>query len=60
MHVIAPRQAWTDDRLDDLNQKVDDGFAKLEARFDKLIFALFTVGGGIIVALIGLLGTAVF
>jgi hypothetical protein len=35
---------------------VDKRFDKLEGRFDKLMFALFGVGGSIIVTLIGLLG----
>jgi len=27
---MAPREKWTDDRLDDLNQRVNDGFARVE------------------------------
>jgi hypothetical protein len=27
----AMREAWTDERLDDLNRKIDEGFARLEA-----------------------------
>ena len=27
---MMPREKWTDDRLDDLNKKVDDGFARLD------------------------------
>lgn len=27
----AMREAWTDERLDDLNGKIDEGFARLEA-----------------------------
>lgn len=30
MAVMMPREKWTDERLDDLNKKVDDGFARLE------------------------------
>jgi tetrahydromethanopterin S-methyltransferase subunit G len=30
------REAWTDDRLDDLNKKVDQGFAKVDRRFESL------------------------
>lgn len=26
-----PREKWTDERLDDLNKKVDDGFARVDA-----------------------------
>jgi hypothetical protein len=28
--VPMPREKWTDERLDDLNKKVDDGFARLD------------------------------
>jgi hypothetical protein len=31
MAVMVPREKWTDDRLDDLNKKVDDGFADTKA-----------------------------
>jgi hypothetical protein len=30
------REAWTDDRLDDLCDKVDRGFARVDARFDSM------------------------
>jgi tetrahydromethanopterin S-methyltransferase subunit G len=30
----AMRQSWTDGRLDDLNLKVDRGFAQVERRFE--------------------------
>jgi tetrahydromethanopterin S-methyltransferase subunit G len=40
MAVMVPREKWTDERLDDLNKKVDDGFADVKAemrgRFDSL------------------------
>jgi hypothetical protein len=28
--IPMPREKWTDERLDDLNKKVDDGFARAE------------------------------
>jgi hypothetical protein len=31
MAVMVPREKWTDDRLDDLNKKVDGGFADTKA-----------------------------
>lgn len=31
MTVMMPREKWTDERLDDLNRKVDDGFADTKA-----------------------------
>jgi hypothetical protein len=47
MAVMMPRERWTDERLDDLNAKVDAGFARVDedirelrgemnARFDKV------------------------
>jgi archaellum component FlaC len=36
MAVMMPREKWTDDRLDDLNKKVDDGFARLDKRIEGL------------------------
>jgi hypothetical protein len=36
MAVMMPREKWTDDRLDDLNKKVDDGFARLDADIREL------------------------
>ena len=29
--VMTPREKWTDERLDDLSKKVDDGFAETKA-----------------------------
>jgi predicted nuclease with TOPRIM domain len=45
--MMSPRETWTDERLDDLNRKVDqgfaevktevrEGFARMEARFEKV------------------------
>ncbi|HET8566542.1 MAG TPA: hypothetical protein VFL77_08725 [Solirubrobacterales bacterium] len=31
MAVMVPREKWTDERLDDLNKKVDAGFADTRA-----------------------------
>jgi hypothetical protein len=30
-----PRESWTDERLDDLNEKVYDGFNRVDRRFDR-------------------------
>jgi len=35
MAVMVPRERWTDERLDDLNKKVDDGFARTEKKMDE-------------------------
>lgn len=55
----AMRQSWSDDRLDDLNRRVDtgfiqlrsemnEGFARTNARFDGLQRTIIQVGGGLI------------
>ena len=66
------RQSWTDERLDDLSQRMDEGFRRVDAdvrelrtemnaRFDNLNRTLLQLGGGlgggVIVALIGLIAT---
>jgi hypothetical protein len=32
----ALRSTWTDERLDDLNKRVDDGFARVDDQFKEL------------------------
>jgi len=58
------RESWTDERLDDLSRKVDQGFARLDAdmralngRFDSLQRTLLQVGGVMTAAMIGLIAT---
>jgi hypothetical protein len=34
--VMMPREKWTDERLDDLNRKVDDGFTCLDGGIREL------------------------
>jgi hypothetical protein len=60
----AMRKAWTDERLDDLSERVDRGFDRVDAdlralngRFDALQRTMVQVGGGVIIALIGLIAT---
>ncbi len=31
MHVMAPRESWTDERLDDLKTHMDEGFREVRA-----------------------------
>jgi len=57
---------WNDGRLDELSKRVDDGFTgvnqridHLSDRFDALQKTLMQIGGGILVALIGLIATQV-
>lgn len=33
---MMPREKWTDERLDDLNKKVDDGFARVDGEIKEL------------------------
>jgi hypothetical protein len=61
---MSVRDSWTDERLDDLSRKVDQGFARLDAdmralngRFDSLQRTLLQVGGVMTAALIGLIAT---
>jgi len=30
------RESWTDERLDDLNNRVSDGFRQVDARFERI------------------------
>ncbi len=60
------RESWTDERLDDFRGEVNRRFDKVDSelqrvndRLDGLHRALFQVGGGIVVALIGLIATQV-
>jgi len=34
--AVAMRDRWTDERLDDLNAKVDDGFRRLDERLNHI------------------------
>jgi hypothetical protein len=61
---MSVREAWTDERLDDLSKKMDQGFSRLDAemrglsgRFDSLQRTLLQVGGVLTAALIGLIAT---
>ncbi len=63
---MSVRESWTDQRLDDLSKKVDQGFARLDedmralnGRFDSLQRTLLQVGGVMTAALIGLIATQV-
>ena len=60
------RVAWTDERLDDLSQRMDAGFDRvarefreLRAEIRELRVQINRVGGGIIIGLVGVIA-AVF
>lgn len=36
MAVTMPRESWTDERLDDLNHRVDSGFGEVRQEFQAL------------------------
>jgi hypothetical protein len=67
---MGVRESWTDERLDDLNKKVDQGFARLDAemralngRFDSLQRVLmqigFMFGAALLATIAALIGTIV-
>jgi hypothetical protein len=51
--MMSPREKWTDERLDDLNTKVDLGFARMDARFERLETRLDAKFDGLNKVLIG-------
>jgi len=58
------RESWTDERLDDFRgevnrrfDKVDSELGRVNDRLDGLHRAMLQIGGGIVVALIGLIAT---
>jgi len=62
--MAAAREAWTDERLDDMSRRMDAGFARVDeelravnARLDGLQRTMLQVGGGVIATLIGLIAT---
>jgi hypothetical protein len=64
---------WNDGRLDELSKRVDDGFGQMRKeftgvnqridhlgeRFDAMQRTLMKIGGGILVAMIGLIATQI-
>jgi hypothetical protein len=66
--LMSVRESWTDERLDDLSKKVDQGFARLDAemralngRFDALQRVLmqigFAFGAALLTMIAALIGT---
>jgi hypothetical protein len=60
--VPVQRVAWTDERLDDLANRMDAGFARvdgdireLRAEIGGLRLTLLRVGGGIMIGLVGVI-----
>ena len=62
MAVAVERSAWTDERLDDLANRMDAGFARVDADIREpraeiggLRLTLLRVGGGIMIGLVGVI-----
>ncbi|HEX6455300.1 MAG TPA: hypothetical protein VF009_02130 [Solirubrobacterales bacterium] len=56
--AVMAREAWTDERLDDLNKKVDDGFRDMREEFRAVRAELSRLTYGLIgTMLVGFLGT---
>jgi hypothetical protein len=69
--AVAMRDSWTDERLDDFRDevnrrfdgvdkrfdKVDERFDKVDSKMDGLQRTIMLTGGGIIAALLGVIGT---
>jgi hypothetical protein len=62
--VRAVRESWTDERLDDLSQRMDLGFARVDAelralngRFDSLQRVLIQIGFVMSASLLGVIAT---
>ena len=58
------RDTWTDERLDDLSRRMDAGFERvdqelraLHLRLDSMQRTMLQIGGGMIVAMFGLIAT---
>jgi hypothetical protein len=58
--AVMAREAWTDERLDDLNKRVDDGFSGMREEFRALRAEIHQLTYGLIGSmLLGFLGTIV-
>jgi hypothetical protein len=55
----AVREKWTDERLDDLNKKVDDGFAEVRTEFRAVRFEMRSEFSALNRLILGLYGTMI-
>ncbi|HET7509442.1 MAG TPA: hypothetical protein VFJ65_04255 [Solirubrobacterales bacterium] len=56
LEAEAQMSNWNDDKLDHLDRRVDEGFERMEERFDRLNYILITGAIAIIVAMVGFHG----
>jgi chaperonin cofactor prefoldin len=47
MAVMMPREKWTDERLDDLNKKIDEGFAHVDGEIKRLDSTIQRLDGNV-------------
>jgi hypothetical protein len=58
--AVMARDTWTDERLDDLNKRVDNGFSEMREEFRAMRAELHQLTYGLIgTMLLGFLGTIV-
>jgi tetrahydromethanopterin S-methyltransferase subunit G len=64
MRVMTPREKWTDERLDDLNKKVDALTAEMRGGFDRVhtdIRELHRIlYGGLFVMMAAIIGSNIY
>jgi hypothetical protein len=51
------RTMWTDERLDDLAQRMDAGFDRLDREIRDLRLVMLQIGGAMMVGLVGVIAT---
>lgn len=57
--AVPMRDRWTDERLDDLNRKVDDGFRRTDERFNHIDTRLDGIQRTMTQGFVALFGTQV-
>ncbi len=55
--VETVRQSWTDERLDDMSRRMDQGFARVDAELHALQRILIQIGFVMSASLIGVIAT---
>lgn len=71
MVVMTPRETWTDERLDDFKENVNERFDQVDKRFDRvetdikelrqtMIHGFFALSGVMVTGFLALAGLIVF